>query len=223
VSSIRLAPTDVHVWQTSLDVPAGAADALMRSLSPEEQGRAHRLRRERDRLAYAVSRGTLRRLLAAYLGADGADIALVSGPHGKPTLAALEHSWLSFNVSHSADRAVFGFTPGAAIGVDVERVRADVRWDGVARRVLGAAELSVIEGHPVEMRPAAFFAAWTQLEAYLKGTGVGLAGRHQVAAERNRWTVAAVEAGDGYAAAVAVEGRDVDLPTVARRVPRLDG
>jgi 4'-phosphopantetheinyl transferase len=222
VSSIRLAPTQVHVWQTSLDVPVAAAQALMRSLSAEEQDRAHRLPRERDRLDYAVTQGTLRRLLAAYLGTVGADIALVRGPHGKPALAASEHSWLRFNTSHSAERAVFAFARDRAIGVDVERVRADVRLDDVARRLFGAAELAVIAGQPAETRAAAFFAAWTHLEAYLKGAGVGLAARHRVAGERDRWTVAAVEVGDGYAAAVAVEGRDVDPPAIARAVRLLD-
>ena len=57
----------------------------------------------------------------AVLGVRPASVELVHGAHGKPALvrhcAAPD---LRFNVSHSEDVAVYAFSPGREIGIDVE-------------------------------------------------------------------------------------------------------
>ncbi len=211
----------VDLWRAALDVSTSAAAALSRSLSSDERARAERFHRELDRLRFVVAHGTLRALLSAYLGIDAADVQLVDDEKGKPRLASPASGWLQFNISHSADVAVFGFVRDRAIGVDVERVRKDFPFADVARRFFSAEERATVESLPDEMRVDAFFAAWTRKEAYLKGLGVGIAGQGTVPAQLDDWSVVDVDAGVGYAAAVAVEGRDVQVPTAATQVPSL--
>lgn len=50
---------------------------------------------------------------------------------------------------------------------------------------------------------------------------MGIAGQGTVPAQLDDWSVVDVDAGVGYAAAVAVERRDVQVPTVATQVPGL--
>lgn len=218
---LTLERDQVDLWRAALDVSPRAAAALTRSLSSDERARAERFHRELDRQRFVVAHGALRGLLSAYLGIDATDVQLVDDEKGKPRLAPPASGWLQFNISHSADVAVFGFVRDRAIGVDVERVRKDFPFADVARRSFSAAERATVESLPDERRVDAFFAAWTRKEAYLKGLGVGIAGQSAVPAQLDDWSVVDVDAGVGYAAAVAVEGRDVQVPTVATQVSGL--
>jgi 4'-phosphopantetheinyl transferase len=118
-------------------------------------------------------------------------------------------------------------------------MRSDVATNEIAARFFSAYECKILATVEPTMRCAAFFACWTRKEAYLKATGDGLsfplsqfdvsflpgdqprllATRHDPA-EVCRWTIRALEAGDGYEAALAVEGgawklRCFDWPATA--------
>jgi 4'-phosphopantetheinyl transferase superfamily len=96
---------------------------------------------------------------------------------------------------------------GRRVGVDVERVRRGTDVLAIAAGSLSAAERLEIESAPTdEGQREAFFRLWTRKEAYLKATGVGLAGGLDAVAGAG-WTVRPLRAPAGYAAAVAGEGR----------------
>ena len=63
---------------------------------------------------------------------------------------------------------------GRHVGVDVERLRTDVRFDEIVRRYFSAREATEFQGLPAAEREQAFFAAWTRKEAYVKARGRGL-------------------------------------------------
>ncbi len=120
----------------------------------------------------------------------------VSGS-GKPSLEGATP--LRFNASHSRDLALCAVACGREVGVDVERVRAGLDGVDIARRFFPPAEAAEVERHP-----DAFFRYWTRREAYIKALGRGLRGIREPVAEG--WTVADLEVGEGWAAAVAYEG-----------------
>jgi 4'-phosphopantetheinyl transferase len=197
-------------------------------LSPDEQERAARFRFERHRDAYVASRGTLRQVLSRYLHVPAAEIRFAYGPHGKPSTTPVEGipspPGVEFNLSHSGEVALVAVTQGRRVGVDVERMRADLASEAIARRYFSPREVTALLALPESSRLAGFFACWCRKEAYLKARGDGLthplnafdvtlapheppqllATRHGED-EAHRWKLHALEVGAEYAAALAVE------------------
>ena len=226
-----LGPGDVHVWRAELDLPVAAVAALDALLSGDERDRAARFHFERDRRRFTVARGGLRALLGAYLGAPAAAIAFDYGSHGKPRLAgALTAGDLRFNVSHSAGVALYAVARGREVGVDVEGHREDFATAEIAERFFSPAERQALAALPPDRRCEAFFACWARKEAYIKARGLGLSlaldafdvslapgepaallATRDDPAERDRWSVRALDPGPGLAGAIAAERRDWTL------------
>lgn len=217
-SSLSLQPGDVHVWRLVLDVPV---EPFLELLQPDEIDRANRFHFEKDRKHFTIARGFLRVLLGRYLQSDPKRVVFFYGAYGKPALE--REGSLRFNMSHSGGMALYAFTEGREIGVDVEHVRADFTSDDIARRFFSPSEVESLCRLPGEERVAGFFRCWTRKEAYIKATGRGLSqaldgfdvtlGPGELAAllrnddgTHERWTMADVEVGPGYAGALAVEG-----------------
>jgi 4'-phosphopantetheinyl transferase len=224
VTAARPDHDEVHLWQAPLDLDQRELAALESVLSRDERERADRFRLDRDRARYVAARGWLRRLIARYLDVDASVVAFRKGAFGKPELTHPAASWLHFNAAHSADVAVFAVAAHRRVGVDVERVRADFPVDAVANRCLSSEDQLALAALPADRRCGAFFDMWVRREAYLKALGVGLGGTDADGASpadpRAGWLLTAFDAGDGYAAAVAVEGRSVRVPATAQPLRR---
>jgi 4'-phosphopantetheinyl transferase len=167
----------------------------------------------------------LRRLLGGYLGIEPGELTFVYGSHGKPSLTEPAGGALSFNVSHSGELALLAFSRRGEIGVDIEEIRPIPDGEDIAARFFSAAEVARFRGIAPQAREAAFFRCWTRKEAYVKAVGEGLArpldafdvtfaagepARLTVAGDRQetqRWTLDALEPGDGYTAAIVTEGQ----------------
>jgi 4'-phosphopantetheinyl transferase len=223
--SLKLARDEVHVWRVSLEQPGARVGELRTLLSPEESGRAARFHFEKDRRHFVVARGILRTLLGRYLGSRPADLKFNYSPFGKPALA--HESCVSpilFNVSHSGGLALYAFTCGREVGVDVEQARADFAGEEIAARFFSAREVESLRAVEHDLRTEAFFNCWTRKEAYIKALGEGLS--HPLdsfsvslapgeptallysadASETSRWSMRDLKPALGYAAALAVEG-----------------
>jgi 4'-phosphopantetheinyl transferase len=124
-----------------LDAPV---DELHSLLNPAERERAARFRFERDRRRYVVARGRLRELIGARLGRRPEALQFDYGRKGKPRLSDRA---LHFNLSHSDDVALYAFSSGCDIGVDIEAIHEE---------------------------PLAFLYRWTRTEALAKALGEGL-------------------------------------------------
>lgn len=215
-STLSLEPGEIHVWRLVLDQPV---EPFWPLLQPDEIERANRFYFEKDRKHFANARGFLRVLLGRYLGREAKLLEFSYGAYGKPALESSIH----FNMSHSHGIALYAFTDGRDIGVDVEHVRVDFTSDDIARRFFSPFEVESLGGLPDDERVAAFFRCWTRKEAYIKATGRGLSqaldsfdvtlGPGKSAAllrcedgAPERWTMIDVEVGPGYAGALAVEG-----------------
>ena len=67
-ATLDLPPGEVHVWRLSLDLPPAPARRCEAYLSADERQRADRFYAEGHRAAFVAARGSLRALLAAYVG-----------------------------------------------------------------------------------------------------------------------------------------------------------
>ncbi|HEX2270158.1 MAG TPA: 4'-phosphopantetheinyl transferase superfamily protein, partial [Pyrinomonadaceae bacterium] len=169
-----------------------------------------------------IARGFLRVLLGRYLQTEPKSLMFSYGAYGKPAIEV--DSALRFNMSHSGGVALYAFTEGREIGVDVEQVRADFTSDDIARRFFSPFEVESLCGLADEERVEGFFRCWTRKEAYIKATGRGLSQAldgfdvtlrpgESAALLRNddgtheRWTMVNIDVGPGYAGALAVEGQ----------------
>jgi 4'-phosphopantetheinyl transferase len=164
---------DVEVVSTALTEGTEALRALSGLLTDAERQSASRLAFDRDRRRFIVSRARLRQLLAARLGVGPESVELTYSPHGKPAVARADPD-LRFNVSHCDDVAVYAFSYGIAIGVDVEAVRAIPDADRIAAHFFSADENEAYCALDADDKPLGFFNCWTRKEAFVKALGDGL-------------------------------------------------
>jgi 4'-phosphopantetheinyl transferase len=224
--ALHVRPDHVDVWATALDPAPSTQARLEHWLDADERARAARFVFPRDARRFRVARGTLREILGGYLGVAPAAVRFVYAAAGKPAVAMPEaRGAVEFNVSHSGEVALYAIGGAGRIGVDVEQIRPLADLEALAERSFSAAERrALLALSPAEREPA-FFACWTRKEAFIKALGDGLSypldaftvsftagaparfveirGEPATAA---RWTLAALDVGAGYAAAVAVDG-----------------
>jgi 4'-phosphopantetheinyl transferase len=233
----RLGSREVQIWAVWLS-GSDASLAYYRSmLSPEELQRAERFRFAHLRHSFTRSRGSLRLLLSHYLGHPPNEIQLISRPKGKPILG--DSSLIDFNASHSGQMAIYAFTVGCELGIDVEQLRKLDDAESIAARFFSTAEASELLSLTQEQRGPAFFRCWTRKEAYIKAVGDGLAiplNRFQVtllpgiparfvqlASDMGTaadWTLDHLELAPGYLGALAY--RDSRRPTTIYPIVRSD-
>ena len=201
-----------HVWL--LRVSDHVADPHgLHVLDAAERQRHQAFVRAEDRDRYAVAHVGLRRLLGAYTGAKPGEVAFVreacplcGGPHGRP---AVSGGGAHFSLSHSGDLVLIAVAANP-VGADVEELPALSVADDVARTLHRREQAELAALAPAD-RVLAFSRCWTRKEAYLKGTGEGLAGgpEHTYVgtgpepAAVSGWALADVPVDDGYGAAVA--------------------
>lgn len=221
---IDLPAGEVHLWSAQLEQPEDLLRQFAGVLSEDEHRRAARFRFGSLRNHYIAGRGTLRLLLARYLRIDPASFSLSYQSHGKPELGPpWKACGVEFNVSHSHDLAVYAFTRGPEIGVDVERIRPMPNAAELLERFFSPEEVQQWRQMPSERQLPAFFQGWTRKEAWLKAVGSGLSfplnqfcvtldGPARVLSirgdtkEATHWWLESCEPSDGYVAAVAMRG-----------------
>jgi 4'-phosphopantetheinyl transferase len=207
-----------------------AAADLATLLDDTEQQRWQAYRREEDRQRFLVGCSLAKAAVASYEGGRPADVALdrtcaqCGKPHGKPSVKG--NSELELSVSHSGDRIAVAVTVGTPVGVDVEEAGKRGRspggedLDALTRYVMSDIELASL----TDSSPETFLVAWTRKEAVTKATGDGLRVPFReviVSAPAQPPKLIAwpypeppesvslfdLDAGPGYAAALAVIGR----------------
>jgi 4'-phosphopantetheinyl transferase len=213
----EIAGEEIHVWLSSLPETPEYPSHLSLIISPAEAVRAARFIFERDRARFIVAHAALRNILARYTGQDASSLVIGVAPKGKPYLA--DYPRVRFNLSHSGNFAMVAVALDREVGVDIERVRADRLGDDIAARFFAPAEVQDLKATPEPLRVAAFFACWSRKEAYIKARGEGLGipldsfvvSLGEVASlcaaeDLERWSMCALQAPAGYAAALVAEG-----------------
>ena len=167
----------VHIWRASLDIPEEEVTRLYTLLSPDETARANKYRFPIHKRRFIVARGILRELLGNYLEINPNTVKFEYGDRGKPYISANTCKFLQFNISHSEEYALLGFTcDRRRIGVDLEYLREMPDAVKIAQRFFSPQEYDLIRNLDSKQQCLAFFKLWTAKEAYLKAIGTGLAG-----------------------------------------------
>src|SRR5215471_14559 len=218
--ALSLAAGDLHVWRIFMDEWLPRLETLRAALSPEETARAGRFMFAADQAGFIVARAALRHVLGRYLGRTPGEVSIETGERGKPFVSNhINSNGFTFNLSHSHGLCLIAVGRGRLVGVDVERVRADVRPLELAARFFAPEETRALEELPEEARTVGFFRCWTRKEAYVKARGEGL----QIPLDQfsvtidperpfvltsedaDRWWIASLAPGPGYAGAVVME------------------
>jgi 4'-phosphopantetheinyl transferase len=220
--SIELDEGEAHVWRASLDQDARMIANLTALLSPDECQRASRYHRIIDRVRFIVGRGVLRKIISAYLALAPTDLQFTYNEYGKPAVSNDQNNCaLNFNLSHSANLALYAVTRGRRIGVDIEYIREDFATLTIAERFFSSEEVKALKSLPADLRTRGFFNCWSRKESFIKAKGMGVSyplDRFTVSLapddppallkvdddeqEAKRWTMYELKSGTGYAAAL---------------------
>jgi 4'-phosphopantetheinyl transferase len=239
-SALRVVPRSVQVWAFELRTSPACLEQCRQTLSSAEGARAARFVHETSRDDFVVAHGVLRQLLGRYTATPPRDLRFSSGADGKPTLEARarDASVISFNMTHSQGRALIAVSDGREIGIDLEKIKPEVKALAIARRYFARAELAAIEAAPAPLTAGTFFRYWVAKEAILKGQGIGLRfpidefavhfdDRDWSARIRIRepsrlaadWNVQVLPVDAGWSAALAVRGNGWTLQLMTPRGP----
>lgn len=165
----------IQVWYASLRQSQAFVAQMEEGLSADERARMGRFHFPDDARRYAVRRGILRHLLAAYLSTPPQAITFDYGRQNKPVLTeAINGTGLHFNLSDSGEMAVYAFAVGQALGVDIEKERAILDARLMAERFFSPAENEWLTQQPDQRASRAFLRCWTCKEAVVKARGDGL-------------------------------------------------
>ena len=160
----------------------------------------------------------VRTALGRRLGRDPGSLRFTRDANGKPALAPGEADGIHFSLSTSAGRGLVALSSHGPVGVDLEHVAPLPEFERIASSRFARGETAAIMRLPADLRLRTFYECWTRKEAYLKASGVGLAGgldsiRVTVAEARPRiisladgdaarWTLLDVDLGESFTGAV---------------------
>lgn len=191
----QLPSNSIHVWRADL---AAAGTGLRALLAPVEIARSRRIVGERTAERWARSRAVLRLLLGSYLEQDPRTVRLAVDPGGKPRLASTGAAGLPpsdprmrlrFNVSHSAQLALYAFSTAGAVGIDVEVLSGRRgRLPALAARAFSDADARRVAAAGPGEREREFLEHWTRREAVQKWAAPQLGGGAE-SSDGAPWTI----------------------------------
>ncbi len=169
---VSTAPKSTTIWVIDFQASISSLDHHWNLLSRDEQERANRYRFDKDRVCFALTRISLRLLLAAKLDTVPQQLRFAASQFGKPYVA--DSHGLNFNVSHSGNFALIGVARNRPIGVDIEQIRDNIDAHDLAQIFFSEAEAAFLLQFGEHERRQAFYQIWTCKEALLKGYGLGI-------------------------------------------------
>jgi 4'-phosphopantetheinyl transferase len=217
---LRLNADEVQIWCARLDVGSEELHAFNKHLSTDEKERAARFAIAVERNRFVAARAILRELVGAYVHELPVSLSFECSALGKPRLHRRPGAPdLRFNLSHSHNLALFAFSLGREIGVDIEKILPKFANAGIAEQYFSVREQEELRAIPNEHRAESFFRCWTRKEAYIKARGDGLdipLDSFTVSVERNEspklwsadsenWKIYALKVQPGFVGAMVVE------------------
>ncbi|MBM1106812.1 4'-phosphopantetheinyl transferase superfamily protein [Aurantibacter crassamenti] len=162
----------IHIWSISAIDDIHKLNEISKILSKDELLKASKFRFNKDRSVYITARFLLRKLIGSYLGIAPKEIVFEYSEFGKPSY--LKNVDLDFNVSHSGNRIIIGFSKEYNLGVDIERIKKDFDPLELAENVFSDDEIRALSATNDSEKFQAFYRGWTRKESFIKAVGEGL-------------------------------------------------
>lgn len=209
---MQLEPHHIHFWTADLSLKPHEEEAQSAILSLDERNRAKHLRFPDHKRRFIASRSALRHILAQYLNKRPEQISFHYSEHNKPFLP---DNRLQFNLAHSKDLAVYAVTLDTPIGIDIEKIQEEDKFN-VAARFFSDEEKSELAKFSGREKIAAFYQIWSRKEALIKANGKGLTiplssfsvslddQPRIILLDHQQWTIVPLDIHPDYAAATAV-------------------
>ncbi len=137
-------------------------------LSQSEVERADQFKAPQRQLQFVCARALLRTVLERYTGDPASSHELTTDGKGKPVCVGGP----AVSIAHSGDIVICAVTDRGEIGVDIEFPDRRRNIKGIADRFFAENEAVWLATQPDEH----FYMLWVLKEAWLKATGLGLAG-----------------------------------------------
>ena len=197
----------VHIWRATRDVSPVRLKDLEALLSSDEKNRAYRFHFSEDKNRFIAHRALLRLLLSRYLGVEPLELRFSYNPQGKPLLENTSRAPICFNLSHSQELALYAFTMGREVGVDIEALRLVPDAEKIAERYFTGEEAQRLREAPSHLKNEIFLQLWTAKEAFIKALGMGLSMplNQFEAAHVPGWSLYPFVPAPGFTAALAVK------------------
>lgn len=157
----------VEVWLIRTDVAGPVLARLEPILDDAERERAADLRYPDRRGRFIASHGAVRVILGRYLGVPPGSLRWQPGPNGKPELAGGPQ----VSMSASGGLAALAIAGSRRVGVDVQRLLADVDVARMADRFYPPAEALFVRAAGTAGQVDRFTRLWTRKEACVKVSG----------------------------------------------------
>jgi len=220
----------LHIWHALITDAEPSLDQLISTLSDEEISRGQRFINPKHSRYFLLAHAILRNVLSRYIDQAPEKIIFKKTQYGKPFLA---DSDLQFNLSHSNERVLVAVSMHHRVGIDVEFMQTNHRFDDLVQRFFSVEEQQEYALYTSEeAKRLAFYRGWTRKEAYLKATGLGLSfplDQFAVSLEqsekhallrvkddtsvRTKWTVLSYDVDADYLASLAIEASINDFQT----------
>jgi len=163
---------EVQIWSMKAIEDNKLLDGFTKLLSEDEILRADKYRFEKDRSVYITAKFLLRSMLGKYVGKNPKEITFEYSKFAKPFY--LQNAEVDFNVSHSGNQIIIGFSMEAAIGVDIEKIKKDFDPLGLAKSFFSKQEIKALSKTDESDIFQAFYRCWTRKESFIKAVGEGL-------------------------------------------------
>ena len=174
-----LKKSEIHLWfadLNGLDRYACSND-LANWLHGAEKNRYNRYQSQSQREHFLFGRVLLKSILSQYAGCAPADLKFEIDSRGKPLLSSNNPLCLSFNLSHSGNRAVVAVSKNHDLGVDLEHMKMERAISKIAQRYFSLSEVKALENLSKATKIQRFYELWTLKESVVKACGDGLSRR----------------------------------------------
>ncbi|MFT3736635.1 MAG: 4'-phosphopantetheinyl transferase superfamily protein [Rhodocyclaceae bacterium] len=161
-------PQCVEVWHLDTRRP-DLLHAALKLLSENELARHQRYMDRATALRFALTRATLRTLLADRTGRKAAELSFDYGRHGKPQLVSGADTAVHFSVAYSGQHTLLALSDKYQMGVDIENSRSPRVLASLAQKLLSSREKSCCP----DLYSESFPRLWTGKESVIKSWGWG--------------------------------------------------
>jgi 4'-phosphopantetheinyl transferase len=167
----------VQVWLIKTDLPDSALGEFEALLDDQERERAGSLLYPARRRQFIASHGAVRVILGRHLGLPPESLRWRRGPHGKPELTGPGQltgpaQWPQVSLSKSGGLAALAIAGTRRVGVDIQRLLADLDVARMARRFYPPHEARFVTSAAGPARQVdRFTRLWVRKEACVKVSG----------------------------------------------------